>query len=399
MNFVSGTMIARLLTVFVQAALLLFVVKTNDWLSDDFQYPLLLLALFVPLAILLGLGHAKAQDLASWVGVLLVTLLALALHERTRGSNDISFFFLLLSAMMAMGFVANALFIGSISERRLMPNYQRLFETAWSHFFQYLLAVLFVGLFWAVLHLGAGLFVILGISRFWEIITDDGFFVPGTAVAFAIALHITDVRHGIIEGARTLVLALLSMMLPILAGILLVFLPVLAFQQGGLWQTDYATALFICVGFSLVILTNAAYQDGENLTRLQRFCVMLASVELVPLTGLAAYGLAVRVVQYGWTVPRVFAAAGIALLVIYAIGYAASLIRQKWLEITNVVAAYAFILIGLALFSPLADPARIMVASQIERLKTATGTQAADIRNVIDSDGARWGKAALASAP
>jgi hypothetical protein len=94
----------------------------------------------------------------------------------------------------------------------------------------------------------------------------------------------------------------------------------------------------------------------------------------VPLVALAGYGLLLRVQQYGWSPQRIFALACVVVTGCYAAGYGFAAIRArltlKPIEITNVLTAYVIVAILLALFSPLADPARISVADQISRLKS-----------------------------
>jgi len=125
----------------------------------------------------------------------------------------------------------------------------------------------------------------------------------------------------------------------------------------------------------------------------------VGAVELVPLVGLAAWALGLRVRQYGWTVERILAAGSIVLAACYAIGYASATVRApawlKRIEFTNLVAAYAFLALILLLFSPIADPARLMVTDQMARLRS--GGVAAEKFDfaALKFDGARWGAAAL----
>jgi hypothetical protein len=67
----------------------------------------------------------------------------------------------------------------------------------------------------------------------------------------------------------------------------------------------------------------------------------------------------------------------------------------KRLEITNWATAYVFLGLTLALFSPVADPARLMVADQMHRLASgATRPDKFDFA-ALKFDGAGWGAAAL----
>ena len=67
-------------------------------------------------------------------------------------------------------------------------------------------------------------------------------------------MHLTDVRTGLVRGVRLVVLTLL-------AGAFLLTLPFVGL--GGLWRTHAAASILLSSASALVLLINAAYQDGE----------------------------------------------------------------------------------------------------------------------------------------
>lgn len=80
-----------------------------------------------------------------------------------------------------------------------------------------------------------------------------------------------------------------------------------------------------------------------------------------------------RVGQYGFTPERVIATVCVLVAAGYALGHgaAAALSRKTWLKLierVNIAMAVAILAAILALFTPLADPARISVDSQVARL-------------------------------
>jgi hypothetical protein len=93
------------------------------------------------------------------------------------------------------------------------------------------------------------------------------------------------------------------------------------------------------------------------------------------------------------------AAAVIIAAACYAIGYSSSVLRApSWLkriEITNFVTAYVFLALVVALFSPITDPARLMVTNQVARLKSGVVRPEAFDFVALKFDGAGWGAAAL----
>jgi hypothetical protein len=181
------------------------------------------------------------------------------------------------------------------------------------------------------------------------------------------------------------------------------FLCVLPFVSARvLWATHFATSLLLTAVAVLIVLINAAYQDGAaERTRLAvlRLAGSVGALEILPLTGLAVWALSLRVGQYGWTVERVLAASVALNAGIYAIGYAVAVIRRgAWLhaiEATNAVGAYVALVVILALFTPVADPARLMVASQVARLQSGAAAPDAFDFVSLKFDGARWGRDAL----
>jgi hypothetical protein len=238
------------------------------------------------------------------------------------------------------------------------------------------LAAGFVAVFWGVLWLGAELFRLIRIEVFADLIKRRWFWIPVTTLLLSYALHTTDVRAGLVRGTRTLALTLLSWLLPVMALITVGFLAALPFTGlQPLWDTRHATALLLIAAGVLVFLINAAYQDGqpqEQTARVVRYAGTAAAIALVPLVALAAYGLQLRIAQYGWTPDRVIACACIVVAACYAVGYASAAVRPgpwlKWLETTNVSTALVIVAALLLLSTPIADPARISVADQLARL-------------------------------
>jgi len=258
--------------------------------------------------------------------------------------------------------------------------------------------------FWGLLSLGAGLFKLVGIDLFVAVIQDRWFAYPATCVAIVVAIHATDVQPALIRGARSLALTLLSWLLPLLSVILLGFLAVLPFiSLAPLWKTHFATSLLLAAAGAVIFLINCCYQDGaaEQVTSpIRRLAGIVGAIELLPLVGLAIWGLSLRVGQYGWSTDRILAAAAIGVTCCFAIGYAgATLPSRGWLrrvEITNVATAWLVLALILALFSPVADPARLMVADQLARLKSGAIPPARFDFAALKFDGARWGADGLA---
>ncbi|HEX5959509.1 MAG TPA: DUF4153 domain-containing protein, partial [Hyphomicrobiaceae bacterium] len=287
----------------------------------------------------------------------------------------------LVACLPAILFILHTLIVAGEAERKLVASYQGYFDVSWKLGVQLSLAVAFVAAFWALLWLGAALFQIIGIRAIGQAIQRHWFAIPATATALAYAIHITDARAELVRGVRTLSLTLLAWLLPMLTGFTVAFLLALPFTGlQPLWSTRSATGILLAAAGSLIVLINAGYQDGqeESVAKVVRYARSVAALVLVPLVGLAVCGLMLRARQYGWTPTRIIAGACIVVAGCYAAGYAAAALRPgftlRWLEPTNVTTAYVIVAVMLCLLSPVADPARIAVADQLQRLASGKET-------------------------
>jgi hypothetical protein len=338
---------------------------------------------------------------------------ALGVHEATRGyaGDGIVFVhgadpldprFALWLAISGFLFVAHVLVIDSVLERRFLATYRRHFDTAWKLGLQAALSLAFIGVFWGILELGAGLFGLVDLKGFSRLLQHDWFYFPATTLALAVSIHATDVQAALIRGARTILLALFSWLLPLLAAIIGAFLcglPLISLRP--LWNTHFAASLLLISAADLIFLINACYQDGDAAQAgpIKRIAARVGALELLPLLGLAMWALGLRVAEHGWTVDRIYAASITVVLVSHALGYAVAAVWPgpwlKRIEITNFAGAYLILALTLLLFSPAADPARLMVASQVGRLKSgAVSVEDFDFV-ALNFDGAKWGNEAL----
>src|SRR5580698_6079343 len=411
----------RLLIALAQAGALYWLTQTAtalpSWPASEPRVfiPLLLAWSYVPLILMLGAGQIKPLPLAIWAVVAAAVIMGLGYHDAIRGrfvADDPTVLWPrpeLWLVLIAVVFIAHVLVVDSVIERRTIPSYARHFDTAWKQGMQAVLAAGFVIVFWGVLMLGAALFKLVEINAIWRLIEQRWFEYPVTTLALAVAIHVTDVQPSLIRGARLLALTLLAWLLPVLAIVVFGFLGSLPFiSLDPLWRTHFATSLLLVAAGLLVFLINSFYQDGDNreaatafgaIDGIKRVAARAGAIELILLVALAAWGLWLRVGQYGWSVERILAAAIILVEGCYAIGYAGALVLSpgtlKRIEITNFITAYVFLAISLALFSSLADPARLMVAGQMARLKSGAVRPEKFDFAALKFDGARWGHEAL----
>jgi hypothetical protein len=344
--------------------------------------PLVAVAVLVPVLIVAGLENLRGRTLLAWVLAAAVLAAGLAWYDLWRfpfdGYRDRNLpspaLWLALGASL---FIVHSLIVSGDADRRIIATYPRHFDTAWKQGLQVALAAAFVGVFWGLYWLGIALFRLIKLEFLADLAKHLWFTIPVTTIAFAAALHLTDVRAGIINGTRNLALTLLSWLLPMMALLALGFLlalPVTGLEP--LWATRHASSILLAASAALILLINTAYRSGEAddaVTGILRYATIAAIIALVPLVTLAAYGVTLRVGQHGWTPQRIYAVACIAVAACYTLGYVAALVLSgrtlRGIATTNV--ATAFVVLGtlLLLFSPIADPARISVADQIARLE------------------------------
>ena len=359
--------------------------------------PLLLVSALIPPVLIVGAGHLSRLRLLLWCALLAAIVAALGYNDAWRvmdqqvlaAHEDLSFTmdppsFEVCFFSAVFVFIGYALISAGEATHRWLAPYESYFESSWKLALQIGLSLMFAGVFFLILVLGANLFMLLKLNFLRDLINRLGFDVPVLAMTFATGLHITDVRPNIIRDIRTLLLTLLSWLLPLLVLIVtgfLLSLPVTGLAP--LWETRHATALLLGVAAVQIVLINAAYKNGidgieggggeaDTVPRILRLCARLACLMLLALVALAVYALKLRIDQYGWTISRVSGAAFALVALCYALGYVwAALERSGWLRrvaSTNVLTSYVTLALLVALFTPIADPARLAVASQVDRL-------------------------------
>lgn len=405
---IARTLLARLI---IGAAQGLVLLALHRWHLHDrdigpLYFALVYGAAFLPAPLLAGWGAMRWRPLAVWLGLALAVLLGLGYYASWRVGGTASRAFpeapsFIFAALVL--FICHHLVQVGIGAGRLRGPYYAYFDLSWKHGVQLGLSGVFTGVFWLLLWLGGALFALIGIETLVEIISKDWFAYPVTTSAFAAAVHLTDARASLVNGARALALTLLGWLLPMMALIAVAFLmalPIVGFS--GLWGTNFASALLMWATTLLILLINAAYQGGEKPANpVIAWAVRLGSILLVPLCALAAFGLITRASQYGLTTSRIIAVAGLIMLGGYAIGYAiAAVSRGAWmarLGAANVWCAFLSACVLLALLTPLADPSRLAVQSQMGRLARGSLTPEAFDYGFLARGGARWGKEALQS--
>jgi len=388
---------------------------THAWpaTAPFFAVPLTSLVSLIPIFLLQAVGRMTRRTLVLWIVGAAAIVAGLAWYDVWRRSSfqlalfdasspTAAFMFFVYVAL----FIAQSLITAGDADKSFLTRYRNYFDATWKFGLQLALSGAFVLALWALLYLGAELFALIKLDFFRKIIQHDWFYLPATTVATAAAMQLTDVRTQLVSGVRAVGLTLLSWLLPLMTAVTALFVASLAFTGlQPLWDTRWATRILLSAAAALVVLINAAYQDGEEAGArplVLRYGELIASVLLVPLVILASFALALRVQQYGWTIDRIATLACILVAACYALGYTAaalfSLLGGQWmwaLESVNVFVAFLILLLVFLLFSPISDPARLSVASQMARLESGATKPAAFDFAYLRAEGGRFGEAAL----
>jgi hypothetical protein len=403
----------RLIVGLVQGGVLYFLYhaqQTGAWPANHpaLFFPLVLGGIVLPVLLISSLGHLERRALLLWLGAAALALTAIGMHDAWRNALDASPLkhpaALVFPFCVGFFFIAHSLVLAAAHDRRRIPHYATCFESAWKLAIQLLFSAMFVAGVWLVMWLGDALFDLLKLNFLGELLRKSWFSVPLVCLSFSSAMHTTDVRPAIVRGIRSLLLVLMAWILPIavlLVGGFLAALPFTGLQV--LWQTRHATAVLLASCAVLVLLVNAAFQAGDaatGLARSVRWAARLACFLPLPLALLGVYALGLRVGDYGWTTERVLAAACLLVALFYAGGYLLAGARRQgpWLDglrQVNLAAALLILAVSFALFTPIADPARIAVNDQVARLsRGATLAERFDYV-FLRFHGARYGMQAL----
>lgn len=369
---------------------------------------LVLITAYVPLIVLAEIRRMPPRVLAIWGAIATLSLVLLAGYDLWRDPlafGEARFWpsaDAIISTALAL-FIANQLIAHRTGHMRLFGAYAAYFEDSWMRVFQLFLSLAFTGVFWGVLELGRALFDLIHLTGFGQLIDKDWFRSPVLAGAFAMAVHLTDVRPALLRGIRNLGLVLLSWQLPVavgLCGAFLIALPFTGLQP--LWATRFAATILLSAASQMLILINAAYNDGTDAHRPVlplRLAVRGAGPVMLVLAMLAAYAIGLRVGQYGWTPPRVTAGAVALVALVYGAGYSVAALRPgPWmrdLERVNVANSFVMLAVLVALISPLADPARLSVNSQLARLHSGVLAPEKFDYGFLRQHAGRFGTAAL----
>ena len=345
-------------------------------------------ALFVPVItalILWPIGIAYLEGKANHRRVILITGLTVAamLPLATYIGWQVTPWPNIQSEAVLAGYIfsmiAIAFMLLLILERYLIDQpwrYDALYSASWSNGLVALMTGALCIAVTLVLALSAALFSVIGIHFFRTLFTHDLFIALCGCITVALGISTLRQRETIIRPLSKVAGSLAQLLLPVVIVVELLFL--LALPVTGLaplWGTGNGTALLMALTGLALLSTVVYFGETPNSTDHSRGMHMLITIGVIVLPILcllSAYGLSLRVLQYGWTVERCWALAIWIVLTGFASSYALAALRRRsdWslsLSHINHLGLYGSLALLLAIQSPLLDFRKISLASQIER--------------------------------
>jgi hypothetical protein len=354
-------------------------IEHNIWPGTDLSWLTALVTFFVSfpsLFLLIASKHDYVVIVKSLLPfTLLVSLLGAYIGSQHSAFPDIeSTFFVFTLAVLIACFKAT-MYIKLLANKQTI-NYESLFLASWRNAIIFAITVLFMMIFFGILHLGAALFDLVGITFFTELLREEWFWIPALTLAAAFAIHIFRKISYLADNISTILQTLMKFLLPLLVFVSLGFLVTLPFTGlDKLWDTRSGSFLLLWLMALSLFFVNAIYHKGNDNKPypiiLHRF--ILVGVATLPIFSIiAAYGIFARVAQYGFTPERLWALSVWFLLSCFAFGYLIGIIklRDNWLLIqsrVNVVMGLVLLAFVMLVNSPILNFKAISSSSQMAR--------------------------------
>lgn len=324
---------------------------------------------------------AERRRLAWAAGFAVVWGLIMALVGYSTGSYNgggelVEFPF--LAGLLAIA-VASPLFQTVRDEGRKALPYTQVHRYAWTDAIIGGASLAFTGLTFLLAFLLSALFDAIGIPFIKDLLNEGWFTWMMAGAAFGSASAVLREKDPLLGTLQRLVMLVFSVLAPVLAGALAIYLialPITGF--GGLWKSGLpetplllSTAAFAVVFLNAIIGDSPDDRSGGRLWRITEGVLLFA---VLPLGVLALVSMGLRVDQYGWTPERLWGV--IACLVAIAYGVAAWLAAVRGrgafdVQLRESQKMLAMGLCGLALFLalPIVDFGSISAKSQLARLE------------------------------
>ncbi|MEO6580697.1 MAG: DUF4153 domain-containing protein [Sphingomicrobium sp.] len=275
--------------------------------------------------------------------------------------------------------LAAPLFQTMRDEGRWRFPYAKLHGHAWTDAVIGAASVGFIGVTFIMLLLIGGLFDLIGFDLIKRLL-DRGWFMWALAgLAFGAAVGLLRERDALVGTLQRLVMVVLGVLAPVLAAALILFLvslPFTGFEKPNPWST--ATPLMLSLAAASVLFANAVIGSGgddRSTSRVLSVAALALVLSILPLALIAAFSMAQRIGQYGWTPERIWGVVAVAVAITYGLAgwWAVAKGRKDFDDqLRPLQTRMAIGLCALALFFalPIVDFGAISTRSQLTRLET-----------------------------
>jgi hypothetical protein len=283
-----------------------------------------------------------------------------------------------ISLLLAIA-IAAPLFQAGRDEGGPRFPYASVHDHAWTNVVLWGACWVFVGITFALTYLLAGLFDLIKLRFLSNLLRNDWFWRALIGLAFGGALGILREQTQVVRLLQRVVLTVLSVLAPVLAVGLIVFLVALPFTGlAPLWEAGSATGILLACVVGSLILSNSVIGNAPGEERkfpLPRFAAMGLAAVMLPLGIIAAVAIGLRIGQYGFTPERLWALTFVILACAYGLAYLVSLARGRldWaakVRPANLNLAFGTCAVALLLATPLVSFNAIATRDQVSRLES-----------------------------
>ena len=290
-----------------------------------------------------------------------------------------------LSGLFAV-LIAAPLFQTVRDEGRWSLPYPQLHGHAWADAVIGAASLGFTGIVFLMSLLIAGLFDLIGIEQLKHLLEKNWFEWMLGGFAWGGAVGLLRERDRLLPMLQRLVRIVLGVLAPVLAVALVLFLVSIPFT--GLhkfWSSGVPTTpLLLLAGAGAVLLANTVFaEDAESRSdnKVLRWASAALVVVVLPLAGIAALSIGIRIQQYGWTPERMWGVVAVFVAVAYGLAGWYSIWRGGLNfdePLRPLQTKLALGLCGVALFLalPIIDFGAISARSQVARLQSGKVTPA-----------------------
>lgn len=292
------------------------------------------------------------------------------------GSNEI---WQLFSALLAV-VIAVPLFQTARDAGRMRLEYQTLHAHSWTNAILWGAGWAFVLIVFLLALLLGGLFDLIGLHQLKDLLDKNWFDAMLIGGAFGAGIGLLRDRDRVLVMLQRVATAILSVLTPVLAFGLVIFVLALPFTGlASLWGETKATTpiLLVCIlqAFVLVNATIGNSKDEEARAPVLRYAALALAAVMLPLGIVAAVSTGKRIVQYGLTPDRLWAIIFVAIALACGVAYAGIILRRRrgWAEgvrWTNIRLAIGICGVALFLALPILSFGAISAGNQLWRIRT-----------------------------